>query len=389
MQKLDLIDLQRHLEEVISNAFEKPCWVRAEINHLAVRNGHCYMELVQKDEQTDRLLAKAQAVIWAGNYALLEPYFRTSTGMHLAVGLQVLLSVVPRMHPLYGLSLTVTNIDPSYTIGGVEAERKKTMDRLAKEGILDMNKELPFPVVPLQLAVISASTAAGYQDFKDHIEKAGYAFRTVLFPALMQGSDSPASIIEAMEKVLAGDRNFDLLLILRGGGAATDLHSYDSYDLAAHIAQFPIPVITGIGHHRDVHIADRVSYLALKTPTAVADFLNNHLADEEQKTIRVIRALEKAVQNRMDHEKQELEYVLKDIGGAVTWIVRRHTHELEMQEQRIMRNNPLTLLKKGYSLTLAGGKTLTDVKDVRKGDKITTLLYKGSMEATIDTIKKE
>jgi exodeoxyribonuclease VII large subunit len=129
--------------------------------------------------------------------------------------------------------------------------------------------------------------------------------------------------------------------------------------------------------------------LALKTPTAVADFLNNHLADEEQKTIRVIRALEKAVQNRMDHEKQELEYVLKDIGGAVTWIVRRHTHELEMQEQRIMRNNPLTLLKKGYSLTLAGGKTLTDVKDVRKGDKITTLLYKGSMEATIDTIKKE
>ncbi|NLA15927.1 MAG: exodeoxyribonuclease VII large subunit [Bacteroidales bacterium] len=389
MEKLDLVDLQRRLEDAIHNAFEEPCWIRAEINRLVVSNGHCHMELVQKDKKTDRLLAKAQAVIWASTYALLEPFFKTSTGMNLEAGLQVLLCVEPRMHPLYGLSLVATNIDPSYTVGGLELERKKTMDRLDREGITDMNRDLPFPDVPLHLAVISSKAAAGYQDFADHIKTGGFAFRTVLFPAVMQGEGSPPSIIRAMEKVLEYGMDFDLLILIRGGGAATDLHSYDNYDLAAHIAQFPIPVITGIGHHRDVHIADRVAHLALKTPTAVADFLNAKLAEEEQKVILILRALEKAVHNRTDNEKQALEYLLKDLESHVTWALRRHEHQLELLEQRITNNNPLTLLQKGYSITLAREKALLDVKELSKGQTTTTVLYKGSFESVVETIKKK
>ena len=347
------------------------------------------MELVQKDKATDKLVAKAQAVIWAGRYALLEPFFRTSTGMHLQAGIQVLLSVEPNMHPLYGLSLVVLNIDPSYTMGDIEAERKKTIDRLVKEGIFDTNKQLPFPAVPLKLAVISSPAAAGYQDFADHIKKGGFAFRTELFTALMQGDGSPGSIIEAMEAVLEHDTSFDLLLILRGGGAVTDLHSYDNYDLAAHIAQFPIPVITGIGHHRDVHIADMVAHKALKTPTAVADFLNNHLAEEELRVVEVLRKLEKAVHYRIESEKKALEYLLKDMKASVTWTVRKHLHDMELLEQRITGNNPLTLLKKGYSLTLFRGKALLDAGHLEPGHSIETILHNGSITSVVDAINKE
>lgn len=389
MIKMDLIDIQKRLEDAIHNAFDGPCWVRAEINNITVSKGHCYLELVQKDKATNKLLAKAHAVIWASRYALLEPFFRTATGMHLQAGIQVLLSVEPNMHPLYGLSLVVVNIDPSYTMGDIEAERKKTWDRLLKEGVVEMNKQLPFPDVPLSLAVISSSTAAGYQDFADHITKGGFAFKTVLFPALMQGDKSPDSIIEAMEKVMNHDTSFDVLLILRGGGAVTDLHSYDNYNLAAHIAQFPIPVITGVGHHKDVHIADKVAHLSLKTPTAVADFLNNHLEEEEQEVVAVLRSLEKAINYRLESEKKALEHLLKDVERTAAWTIRNHLHKLELLEQRIESNNPLTVLKKGYSLTLFQGKALLNTEDLKPGHKIETVLFNGSIASVVDSINEK
>ncbi|MDD4920483.1 MAG: exodeoxyribonuclease VII large subunit [Bacteroidales bacterium] len=387
MEKMDLIDLQRILEDAVSRAFEEPCWVRAEISQLSVRNGHCHMELVQKEQATDKLLAKAQAVIWAGVFSILNPYFRTSTGMDLRPGLQVLLCVEPRMHPLYGLSLVVTDVDPSYTIGGLELERRKTMERLEREGILDMNRQLPFPAVPLHLAVISSETAAGYQDFQDHIRLSPYGFKLTLFPALMQGTDAPTSIIRAMEQVIGSGKDFDLLVMIRGGGAATDLHCYDNYDLAAHIAQFPIPVVTGIGHHKDVHIADRVASLSLKTPTAVADYLDGHLAAEEESLFRISHNLERAVQRRIDDEKQSLNYLIRDIGGAVRWVIQQHGHLLELLEQRIKQNNPMTLLQKGYSLTLFRGKALLDASHLKEGDKVDTILSKGSFGAIVNEIE--
>ena len=387
MEKMDLIDLQRILEEAVSQAFEEPCWVRAEINQVSVRNGHCHLELVQKEEVTDKLLAKAQAVIWASVYSILNPYFRTSTGMDFRSGLQVLLRVEPRMHPLYGLSLVVTDADPSYTIGGLELERRKTMERLEQEGILDMNRQLPFPPVPLRLAVISSEAAAGYQDFRDHIGLSRYGFSITLFPALMQGSDAPSSIISAMDQVIGSGSDFDVLVMIRGGGAATDLHCYDNYDLAANIAQFPIPVITGIGHHKDVHIADRVAHLALKTPTAVADYLDGHLAAEEEDLFRLSHNLERTVQRRIEDEKQSLNYFLRDIGGAVRWLLQQQEHLLELMEQRIKHNNPMNLLNKGYSLTLFRGKAVLDASLLKEGDKVQTILSKGSFGAVVHDIE--
>ncbi len=388
MERLDLIDLQKQLEYAVNEAFKEPCWVRAEINRLDVRNGHCHMELVQKEPQTDKLLAKAQAVIWAGVFSMLGPFFRTTTGMELRAGLQVLLCVEPRFHALYGLSLVVSDIDPSYTLGGLELERRKTMERLEREGILNMNRELPFPRVPLHVAVISSPTAAGYQDFTDHIGASHFGFRVKLFPALMQGSEAPESIIKAMEQVANAAIPFDLLIMIRGGGAVADLHCYDNYDLVAHIAQFPLPVITGIGHQRDTHIADRVAAMSLKTPTAVADFLAGLLEQEEDNLIQLSHRLERAVYNRLSREKQDLGHMLKDMKGAVRWLVQQHTHILEILEQRIRKNNPLTLLEKGYSLTLYEGKTVRDAATLKLGDKVHTVLRKGAFDAMVENVEQ-
>jgi len=388
MEKLDLIDLQKRLECAVNEAFEEPCWVRAEINRLDVRNGHCHLELVQKEPRTDRLLAKAQAVIWAGVFSMLEPFFRTTAGMELRAGLQVLLCVEPRFHALYGLSLVVSDIDPSFTLGGLELERRKTLERLEREGILNMNRELPFPRIPLRLAVISSPAAAGYQDFTNHLGASRFGFLVALFPALMQGSEAPGSIIKAMEQVADTAIPFDLLIMIRGGGAVADLHCYDNYDLAAHIAQFPIPVITGIGHQRDTHIADRVAAMSLKTPTAVADFLASLLEQEEDSLIQLSHRLERAVYNRISREKQDLEHVLKDIKGAVRWLIQQHAHKLEILEQRIRKNNPLTLLERGYSLTMCGGKTIKDAATLKPGDKVHTVVRRGAFDAMVENVEQ-
>ncbi|MFA7088811.1 MAG: exodeoxyribonuclease VII large subunit [Bacteroidales bacterium] len=387
MERLDLIDLQKRLECAVNEAFKEPCWVRAEISRMDVRNGHCHLELVQKEPQTDKLLAKAQAVIWAGVFSMLSPFFRTTADMELRAGLQVLLCVEPRFHALYGLSLVVSDIDPSYTLGGLELERRKTLERLEREGILNMNRELPFPRIPLRLAVISSPTAAGYQDFTNHLGASCFGFLIKLYPALMQGSDAPDSIIKAMEQVANTAIPFDLLIMIRGGGAVADLHCYDNYDLAAHIAQFPLPVITGIGHQRDTHIADRVAAMSLKTPTAVADFLAGLLEQEEDSLIQLSHRLERAVYNRISRENQDLGHMLKDIKGAVRWLVQQHAHTLDILEQRIRKNNPLTLLEKGYSLTLCEGKTIRDAAMLKPGDKVHTVVRKGAFDAMVENVE--
>jgi exodeoxyribonuclease VII large subunit len=392
MHKMDLLELQERLQNAVSEAFPESCWVRAEINQLSVRNGHCYMELVQKDPDSHNLVAKAQAVVWSNVFLFLKPFFESSTGMPFNAGLQVLLRVEPRMHPLYGLSLNVSDVDPSFTLGGVELERRKTLERLEKEGIIDMNLQLPFPRIPRCLAVISSDKAAGYQDFANHLSQSGYAFRVRLFQALMQGSGASASIIDAMDKVAAAgtgrDGGYDVLLILRGGGAVTDLHCFDDYSLAANIAQFPIPVITGIGHFRDVHIADRVAHMALKTPTAAADFLIDCLAAEDEELEQTGRRIERAMQNRFNQEEIYLSHVLKDLKGAVRWLVGLHHHNLDLLEERVVRNNPLTILQKGYSITVYQGRAVREVSVLRPGEQVKVLLADGSFLSTVIETEK-
>lgn len=395
MKTLALLELQEQLAAAVDNAFPAPCWVRAEVNQLSERNGHCYMELVQKQERNRQLLAKAQATIWANVYGMLKPFFESATGMALGPGMQVLLCVEPRLHPLYGLSLQVQDIDPSFTLGGLELERRKTLERLEREGVIDMNAQLPFPRLPLRVAVVSSDKAAGYQDFLNQLHASPYAFRVTLFPAIMQGASAPESIRAALDAIAAkafsapADAQPDVVLILRGGGAETDLHCYDDYDLAAHIAQFPLPVLTGIGHHKDSHIADRVAALSVKTPTAAADFLVACLAREDDALQTLSRRLERVTRARFAQESLFLEGTLKDLRHAVRWLVGQHQGALDLLAEKVRQNDPMALLEKGYSLTMHQGKAVRNAAQLEVGARVDVWVHQGSFEATVTKINQK
>lgn len=271
---LTLYELNNQVKDCLEERFPFPVWIIAEISEINARN-HCYIELIQKDENTENLIAKSRATIWAHTYNMLKPYFEITTGYILQSGIKVMLRVEVQYSELYGISLNVKDIDPTYTLGDVERQRKEVLSRLKDDGILDMNKTIPIPLLPKTIAVISSAKAAGYQDFIKQLEScpSDYKFHIKLFPAIMQGEKSKDSIIAALEKVYENENIFNIVVLIRGGGAVSDLACFDTYELVAHIAQFPLPVITGIGHDKDVSIADRVANTALKTPTAVADFI--------------------------------------------------------------------------------------------------------------------
>ncbi len=271
-----LLDLTEEIKESLSVSFPETLWVKGEINEIRENiSGHCYIELVEKDVDTDNIVAKARANIWAYTFRMLKPYFEVSTGQQLSAGISVLLSVTVEFHSVYGLSLNVRDIDPAYTLGDMEKKRLETIKKLEEDGIIDMNCKLTLPYVPKRIAVVSSSAAAGYQDFVHQLENnpRGFRFSITLFQSLMQGSKADESIVGALENIFEQQQKYDIVVIIRGGGATSDLLSYNSYYLASHIAQFPLPVLTGIGHERDVTVADMVACRSFKTPTAVSAFL--------------------------------------------------------------------------------------------------------------------
>ena len=271
-----LSELNKSIKSAVSDAFPSAVWVIGEISELKVNHaGHCYMELIEKDEKTDTINARARAVIWSSKYGILRSYFETSTSYRLEQGIKILVLVRIEFHEVYGLSLNISDIDPSYTLGDQEKKRLEIIRMLKEDGIFTMNKELPFPLVPQKIAVISSATAAGYRDFQDQIDNNpyGYRFSCVLFQSVMQGQQAESSLISSLERVFSLEHLFDAVVIVRGGGSKADLACFDNYELASHIAQFPLPVLTGIGHEQDESVADLVAYQQLKTPTAVAEFL--------------------------------------------------------------------------------------------------------------------
>jgi exodeoxyribonuclease VII large subunit len=271
-----LYQLQSDISEVLAEAFTDSIWVRSEVSECSVnRSGHCYLTLVEKEEESGRLLAKCSAVIWAQTYRILSAHFRSVTGSDIVAGMNVLLKVQVNYNELYGLSLNVRDIDPSFTVGNLELERQKTIAHLSEQGMMELNSSLELPTLPRRLAVISAESAAGYRDFIQHLHgnAYGFAFATTLFSAPMQGVEAPAGIIAALDTIAQRTAEFDAVLILRGGGSVMDLVCFDDYDLALNVAQFPLPVLTGIGHDKDYHVIDMVACHNLKTPTALADFL--------------------------------------------------------------------------------------------------------------------
>lgn len=284
IKKITLLELNKSIQDTLKHGFSDSIWIVAEISELKVnRNGHCYLELIEKDLVNDSIIAKTRATIWAFTFRMLKPYFENTTGNPLTPGLKVLVQANIEFHELYGLSLNITDIDPNYTLGDLAQKKLKIINQLREDGIIDMNKDVEFPITPQKIAVISSETAAGYQDFVNQLlnNKHGYSYYLKLFPAIMQGLQAEESIISALESVYKNEELFDIVVIIRGGGSQADLNCFDNYNIASNIAQFPLPILTGIGHDKDESIVDIVSYKQLKTPTAVAEYILNTTNDFE------------------------------------------------------------------------------------------------------------
>ena len=351
MNTLRLSELCALIEDTISMELTDRYWVRAEIASLSLRGGHAYFELVEKTD--NGLIAKVRAVCWANVYKMLQPYFETQAGMPLQVGMQVLVAVTVEFHAVYGLSLQILDIDPTFTIGDLARAKHQTIAQLLQDGVMDMNRALTLPTIVRHIAVISSEQAAGYQDFVIQLQQGGYRFGTMLFPAIMQGINAPQSIIAALRAI--DEQQFDCVVILRGGGAMTDLTCFDDYELASFCAQFPLPVLTGIGHTKDISVLDMVAFAALKTPTALAQYFVDARQALEAQLSMLLHRLTATAQRQL--------------------LVRRHA--VDLLEQRLTSLSPERIFKLGYSLTTLNGLVITSPAQVHTGDKLETHLQEG------------
>ena len=378
MRSYTLSELCNEIGEVLSEGLAPSYWVRAEISSLAVKGGHMYLDLV------DGKTAKMRATCWAGTKELLMAYFESETGQRLQAGMSVLVEAEIQWHAVYGISLSIIGIDPSYTLGDIARQRQRTIAQLQADGLLEAQQLLPLPPLIRRIAVISSPNAAGYEDFKHQLDQSGYPFHTQLFAATMQGETATKSIIAALEEIstynsplddfsqlsirrqqiertLNSQLPFDCIAIIRGGGAVSDLSCFDDYTLCAVCAQFEIPVITGIGHTRDVSVLDLVAHEALKTPTAVAEWLIH----------------------RMDVQKTRIDDLFTRLQRTAERQLLIRQHRVEMLEQRLAACNPERIYKMGYSLLSKNGKVVRSVKNLHPGDIVTTHLSDGSRDLKV------
>ena len=385
---IDLFELQNRLKKGVDSLFPNSIWVMAEVSALKARNGgHCYLELSQSDDKG--LVAKSSAIIWSSKYRMLAPFFESVTGSPLQEGMTVLVQVQVNYSELYGMSLIINDIDPEYSLGVKELERQKTIERLQKEGLMGLQKGLELSLLPYRLAVVSAEDAAGYRDFMRHLDENPYGFKVepVLFPALMQGADCPSSIISAMDAVLEDGREWDAVLILRGGGAKLDLACFDDYSLAAVIAQYPIPVLTAIGHDQDYHVCDMVAYEFLKTPTALADYIMDIYESEDERISSLETRIRLAVSNRFYREESLLETLVARIRGGFALKLQRMESDLNLLQARIESADPRKILERGYALAVdADGVVLRGVSGRNAGDKVAVMFSDGVLGCTVDSI---
>lgn len=433
---LSLLELNQLLAEVIEVGMPREYWVEAEISELRVVRGHCYIDLIEKTEGTNTPIARASAKCWQNTWSVISPYFEKVTGQRLCSGMNVLMLVSANFHPAYGFSWIISDIDPTYTLGDMARKRQAIIEQLKREGVFDLQKELSLPLFCQHIAVISSANAAGYGDFVDQLESNAYGFRFVtrLFPATMQGEGVEQSIIAALNNIyetfLTSDETApDCVVIIRGGGATSDLSGFDTLALAENVAQFPIPVITGIGHERDESILDMINHTRVKTPTAAAALLIDHLKRVWDYLQEAQGVLETNARQRMDLEQMRLQRaaqkipplfslfkerqerridsMMRDMIAAAQRLIsdemhkvetlesiikpmleRRVTgemHRLQMFGQRVSALDPDLLLKRGYSITLHEGKIVRDASQLKHGDKIETRVEKGTIHSIVDS----
>lgn len=427
---LSLFELNSLVADVINTTMSRSYWVEAELSEVRENRGHCYMELIEKNENSNVPIARASAKCWSNIWSAIKPYFIRITGQQIRAGMKVMLQVHAQFHPQYGFSWIVDDINPEYTMGDMMRKRQEIIRQLKEEGVYDLQKELSLPLFAQRIAVISSATAAGYGDFCNQLEnnELGLYFHVKLFPAIMQGDNVESSIIASLNHINNREEEFDCVVIIRGGGATADLSGFDTLGLAENVANFPLPIITGIGHERDESILDMVSYQRVKTPTAAAAYLINHLTstlirvENAQSTIidYVKKALE--IENmRIKHigaqipvlfsivrTKQEArleslfqrlftaskelmkqsDFLLLSLQQRVQPAVRGRLssehHRLDVLEHRARLLDPTLLLKRGYSITLHNGKAIHNANDLKIGDTITTLLEIGQIESKVE-----
>lgn len=423
-----LRELQLAVRERLSEAFPLPVWVAAEISEMKVNySGHCYLELVEKGGANGVPAAKASAVIWRSHYGPIATYFASQTGEKLAVGMKVLVRVTISYHELYGLSFQIQDIDPTYTVGDWEQQRQQTIARLQEEGVWDMNRDLGVPRVPQRVAVVSSANAAGYQDFCKEIARSPYRVELTLFDAFMQGNGAEDSIIEALERVADRADEFDVVALIRGGGSQSDLACFNSYRLCAHVAQFPLAIVTGIGHDKDESVADMVAALRLKTPTAVAAWINERLGEFDGELEALGEAVERCARELLMAERQRLErnaamIATQSVGAtrrleltleryrselrrlslalvadernrvarreenlhrAVDYFVRSERERLTAMSQSVAAHDPQRIMALGFAVVSLDGHALSDARQVEIGEQVSIRLAKGELKAKI------
>ena len=432
---LTLIELNTLVRETLALEMPDEYWVEAELSEAREVRGHCYMELIQKEEGSNTPVAKASAKYWANTWQLVKPHFMRITGQQIHAGMKVMLKVFAQFHESYGFSWIVTDIDPTYTMGDMARKRQEIIRLLKEEGVFELQKELQLPMFCQRVAVISSANAAGYGDFVNQLENNEYDFRfhTQLFPATMQGEGVEQSVILALEKIykmhlgFKNNEKFDCVVIIRGGGATSDLSGFDTLALAENVANFPIPIITGIGHERDESVLDMVSHTRVKTPTAAAAFLINHLKvvldlieDAEQRISSKVRQqmdvqkiqllhysqqipslfslvktrqeacidrlqnnLLLSISSRLQEEHHLLDIVSHNIQPVLERKILHECHLLELLKEKVEALNPELLLQKGYSITFANGKVVKDGSLLKTGDELETRLAKGTVRSIV------
>lgn len=430
MKHLSLFELNSVVRDVIAMSLPDSYWVEAELSEAREGyGGHCYMELIEKDERSNTPIAKAHASCWRNRWMLIKPHFERVTGQRIHAGMKVLLKVHAQFHENYGFSWIVDDIDPNYTMGDMARKRLEIINTLKEEGVFELQKELWLPMFCQRIAVISSATAAGYGDFCNQLADNDYGlqFHTRLFPATMQGEGVEQSVIAALDSINAEWEDWDCVVIIRGGGATSDLSGFDTLSLAENVANFPLPIITGIGHERDESVLDMISFQRVKTPTAAAAFLVQHLTDvyaqvmDAQETIidyvkhrlqvermrldklantipvqfslvktrqgasldRLMSRITTKLQSRVSTAQRKLAILSQNIQPVLERKMLNESHRLQMLEQRIKSQDPELLLKRGYSITLKEGKSVKRAADLQPGDIIETRFAEGKVNSKI------
>ena len=432
IKALSLFELNSLVADVIDSTMSRSYWVQAELSEARENRGHCYMELIEKNEGSNAPIARASAKCWSNVWMLIKPAFIRMTGQEVRAGMKVMLQVHAQFHPQYGFSWIVDDINPEYTMGDMLRKRQDIIRQLKAEGVFELQKELHFPIFAQRIAVISSETAAGYGDFCNQLETNEYElyFHVELFSAVMQGDHVEQSIINALNQINSREDDFDCVVIIRGGGATADLSGFDTLSLAENVANFPLPIVTGIGHERDESVLDMVSFQRVKTPTAAAAYLIDHLASTLMRVKNAQTQIVDSVRRALEVEKMRIKHIgihipvlfsvvrtkqearldglsqrllmklketMKQTNFHLSTLQSRilptlqnrlsiEQHRLEILEQRARLLDPSLPLKRGYSITLCNGKTVRNAKDLKIGDTIITRLEKGEVESRVERL---